>query len=217
MACSYCYARRMYKRFKWNPEISFDENAFQSLMRVKEPSRVFVGSTMELFGDWVKREWMMDILSLCNAFKKHTFIFLTKQPQNLIKWSPFPDNCWVGVSATDKQMYERAIWELIDVRASVKFVSIEPLLDWKLTYAFKIDPKVIQWLIIGQQTPDSIKTNPKIEWLKEIVKAADNSQIPVFLKNNLWQYLFSSQQVVHSDPYWDGDTYELRQEFPKES
>ncbi len=25
MACEYCYARKMYKRFKWNPVIRYDD------------------------------------------------------------------------------------------------------------------------------------------------------------------------------------------------
>jgi DNA repair photolyase len=40
-ACSYCYARKMYKRFKWNEEIRFDENSFSAdykkLLHLKKP------------------------------------------------------------------------------------------------------------------------------------------------------------------------------------
>ena len=36
MACSYCYARRMYKRFKWNPEIRFLWSWDESLTRIKK-------------------------------------------------------------------------------------------------------------------------------------------------------------------------------------
>ena len=55
---SYCYARRMYKRFKWNPEIRFVK---ERLIMPSIPSRFFIGSTMELFGDWIKDEWMEEI------------------------------------------------------------------------------------------------------------------------------------------------------------
>lgn len=182
MACSYCYARRLYKRFKWNENITFNIDAFQPIAKLK-PSRIFVGSTMELFGDWVRPEWMERILWFTRNLTDHTFIFLTKQPQNLVKYN-FPDNCWVGVSATDKEMFDIALFWLSNIKAKVKFISFEPLLE-----SMEINPndliKTVNWIIIGQQTPSSPKTQPKIEWILEIVEAADKAEIPVFIKDNL--------------------------------
>ena len=58
VGCSYCYARAMYKRFKWDPEIRFDNKAWRKILydieSYKNPSRIFVGSTIELFGEWVE-------------------------------------------------------------------------------------------------------------------------------------------------------------------
>jgi hypothetical protein len=41
----------------------------------------------------------------------------------------------------------------------------------------------IGWLIIGTQT--NPYKPPEIEWVREIVEAADKARIPVFLKDNL--------------------------------
>jgi hypothetical protein len=90
---------------------------------------------MELFGDWVKDEWMQSIITWVKTFHEYIFIFLTKQPQNLIKWSPFPDNCWVGVTATNRKMLmeaKKAFNSPITsdgIRARIKFISFEPLLE----------------------------------------------------------------------------------------
>ena len=44
VGCEYCYARKLYHRFKWNPEISFDPIVFDAM---PEPgAKVFVGSTV---------------------------------------------------------------------------------------------------------------------------------------------------------------------------
>lgn len=219
VACSYCYARRLYDRFKWEPKIRLELDVFQPLRNVKEPSRVFVGSTMELFGDWIKREWMMDILSLCESYKRagHTFLFLTKRPENLITWSPFPDNAWVGVTATGLQMFNKAMYNLQKIQAKVKYISFEPLLEqtnmhdnWLTLWG----KPIVNWFIIGQQTPVSPKTQPKIEWVREIVEAADKARIPVFLKNNLESLIY--RQVRDYDITWATDgKYLLRQELPK--
>lgn len=200
----YCYSAKpkggLYTRFKWNPEIRFDPDTFQPLVKVDKPSRVFVGSTMELFGDWVKHEWMMDIFSLCNAFKRHTFIFLTKQPQNLIRWSPFPENCWVGASTTGFDSRSGLEDIFASLQAKIRFVSIEPLLDYS-----PMDFRWVDWVIIGQQTPVSQKTEPKIEWIQDILVAAHNAgDIPVFIKNNL-------RPLIEKE--WPG--WKILQEFPK--
>ncbi len=213
MACPYCYARRMYKRFGWNPEIKFDQTAFNALP--PGPCKVFVGSTMELFGSWVKPEWLTTIFSICQQHPEKTFIFLTKQPQNLAKWSPFPENVWVGASATDWMQFSNAIGYLapIQLKAKVKFISFEPLLeriqfDKMQELLFR---STINWLIIGQQTPIKPSTMPKIEWVREIVDAADRAGAPVFLKNNLLE-LVNYEGTETAFAFNKKDEY--RQEFP---
>ncbi len=129
MACSYCYARRMYKWFKWNPEITFDWSVANDFPKMKPNSRVFWGSTMELFGPWINPEWMRLIMEAVKRHGNLTHIFLTKQPQNLAKWSPFPPNCYIGVSVTNQRQYEDATKYLKHIDATVKFLSFEPLLE----------------------------------------------------------------------------------------
>ena len=208
VGCSYCYARAMYKRFKWNPEIRYDSNTFAGLASLKKPSRIFVGSTFELFGDWVRHEWLEDIFMIAQTYPQHTFIFLTKQPQNLIKWSPFPENCWVGVSATNYEMFTKGCDKLAEIEASVKFISFEPLLHFKVKSPLiqaRLFDGGIGWVIIGQQTPVKKATMPKIGWIQEILVACDNPiNIPVFMKNNLKPLLVCQ---------WAG--WKLRQEFPR--
>jgi len=174
----------MYKRFKWNPEIRLDLPTIYSVDLAEPNSKIFVGSTIELFGDWVKPEWWDYIWGMVKARPEYTFIFLTKQPQNLP--NKFPDNCWVGVTATDSLALSKAIYWLSKVEAKVKYISVEPLLngyplDGLSTALFKTGG--INWIIIGSQTKPY--KPPKIEWVKEIVEAADKVGIPVFLKDNL--------------------------------
>ena len=197
VACSYCYARRLYDRFKWNPEIRFEP----MVNLPKKPSRIFVGSTMELFGEWIDAFWLDSIFRTVRDNPQHTFIFLTKRPENLIKWNPFPENCWVGVSATSHNELADRWGVMRQVNAFVKFVSLEPFLDWadaphRPIYAEGIANSGIQWLIIGSQTPMSEKTLPKREWVDEIILATDKAGIPVFIKEPL-----ASHYNIHRQEY----------------
>jgi hypothetical protein len=75
---------------------------------------------------------------------------------------------------------------------------------------------MIDWVIIGAETKNGriVKAHaPKIEWIKEIVEAADKANIPVFLKDNL-KTLLPAEYPFVTNPLRDTDFY-LRQEFPK--
>ncbi len=218
VGCSYCYARAMYKRFHWDTDITPDIYAFEKLP--KKPSRIFVGSTIDLFHSKTK-EFMYNILMECRDNPQHTFIFLTKCPENLREFSPFPDNCWVGCSATSPEMFHKAVHGLTWIEASKKFISFEPLLE-----PLGIDSELLSgllhvaadWVIIGQQTPVRKSTMPSIEWIKEIVEAADNAETPVFLKYNLYN-LFELPNIPngYDVPKWAHANHGiniLRQEFP---
>ena len=187
---SYCYARRMYKRFKWNPEIRFDNRAFSLLEQIKKPSRIFIGSTMELFGEWVGADAANYIFRQVRNFPQHTFIFLTKCPQNLSFWSPFPRNCWIGCSVTNHEQLIKAQVHLAEIKGMVKFVSIEPMLE-------ELDTLVagywlglfesVDWAILGARTQPT--RYPKPETVKLVLEIADYSHIPVFVKSPLAEHL----------------------------
>jgi protein gp37 len=183
-------------------------------------SKVFVGSTMELFGDWIEPEWMKVIFEYCESLPKITFIFLTKQPQNLLKWSPFPDNFWVGVSATDYSSFANACNNLENIKAKVKFLSIEPLLDWSFNWEKSYLSNLLKrchcsWIAIGRQTPASKKTAPQVEWIADIVRAANTAKIPVFLKENLDSMLHYQWQDNVWGKLFRTQDGKLRQELPR--
>lgn len=193
MACDYCYARRMYKRFKWNPEIRYEPEVYYGLP--EEPSRIFVGSTMELFGDWIDCNWLHMIFTKAIARPQHTFIFLTKQPQNLIKRSPFPPNCWIGATVTNHEQLIKAQCGLANIEAQVKFVSVEPMLPEldELPEGYWLGlTEVINWIILGARTQPT--KYPKPETVKLAIECADYNHIPVFVKEPMASYMNIQRQ-----------------------
>jgi len=169
---------------------------------------IFVCDMSDLFGIGVPEEWTHRVLDRCKDMPQHRFYLLTKQPQNLAKFSPFPDNCWVGVTATNWLALSDALGHLATIEAKVKFLSFEPLLEQIQFDVMQelLFPRVIDWVIIGAMTcggADLAKMSyqypelapmpygnrytlqPKIEWVEEIVKACDKAGVPVFQKDNL--------------------------------
>jgi protein gp37 len=212
VACDYCYARRMYKRFKWNPVIRFDDQELFALP--KKPARIFVGSTMELFGPWVKPNWWDFVIQTVALYPQHTFIFLTKQPRQLPR--QWPGNCWVGVSAPTAWAFDEAKDHLIFVEAPVKFISFEPLCDRINIEPGQLTRSGIKWVILGRETPVSNKVHLPWQWFEEVVEVADRSGIPVFLKDNLEGLLPRDGFIVPTNKtFYNYGTMKLRQEFPR--
>lgn len=209
MACSYCYARRMYKRFKWDVAIRYDPTVFMTLPT--KPSRIFVGSTMELFGPW--NLWQDEIIDLCERTPEHTFIFLTKCPQTLPR--EWPDNCWVGCSVTSNAAMTQAMTNLVNVKARTRFISFEPLLGDIGMNDHMSMKNIIDWVIVGQQTPVKASTTPRIEWVKSVVKAANKAGAAIFLKDNLAPLFYGPDKPhMTNEKNWYGDCLCLRQEYP---
>ena len=186
--CPYCYARPMAHRF-YPPEIGFKPHFWPERldepMRLLKPSKIFVTSMGDLFGKWVPDEWIEAVLETVEACPQHTFQFLTKNPERMIgRW---PDNCWMGATATDQAMFDKASWFLSFIpNNAVKFISCEPLLG-PIRLTNKWGYEHLNWIIIGAMTgPKAVK--PKEIWIWRLIEDAAEHNIPVFAKANLGKF-----------------------------
>lgn len=182
IGCYYCYVKAFRKRYGWPDEISFHPNELEAIRKRKKSSRIFMGSTIELFHDDTII-YMPEIMKTVRSCPQHTFMFLTKQPQNLTRFSPFPKNCWFGVTATGYKAFNKALDYLKGIEAKIKFISFEPLLEAIPFYQERLAYCGINWLIIGAQT--NPYKPPKRLWVDEITEACKRAGIPYFLKDNL--------------------------------
>jgi protein gp37 len=89
---------------------------------------IFVCDMSDLFGIGIPEIWTEQVMSTIKLCPYHRFYLLTKQPQNLIKFSPFPENVYLGVTVTNQESFDEAIHYLKMVDAKMKFLSFEPLL-----------------------------------------------------------------------------------------
>lgn len=121
--CPYCYAARDYKRWGLSFEPTFHEDRLIEPYKAKH-SRIFVTHYTDLMGDFIPIEWVNKVLSVCADLKKHTFIFISKKPENYKKFT-WPDNCIIGVTIESKEKYFRA--EAIKGLLVRQMASIEPI------------------------------------------------------------------------------------------
>jgi len=233
--CPYCYARklangRLKARYRANENLAptprdlfnysldpfYPRYWHEKLCALPggKPKGIFVCDMSDLFGIGIPHEWQARVIAQIRKHTQHRFYLLTKQPQNLIKWSPFPDNCWVGVSATTEDMYWHALRGLKPVEAKVKFLSFEPLQgrvmkpgkpDYgdagEMTEVQMLQAAGINWLIVGAQTKP-YKPPLKI-WVNEIIEVCKRANIPYFLKDNLRPLM--GENLIQDIPKGEGD------------
>ncbi|MCK4337709.1 MAG: DUF5131 family protein [Candidatus Aminicenantes bacterium] len=184
----YCYARRMYQRFKWDSELALQYSTIDIYKKdwPKKSSKIFVCSTIEMFHPEIPKDWRDEIFETIKEFPQHTFQILTKFPENIDR--KMPDNVWLGVTVT-KNEEEWKIEELCNKIEHFQnwnptiFVSAEPMLDNCKDTVHYFDE--IEWLIIGRLTGHGYKHDPKKEWIETLKDNAFLSGVSVFLKDNL--------------------------------
>jgi len=155
----------------------------------KKPQNIFVCSMADLFGNWVPDGWIIEVVEACKAAPQHNYIFLTKNPKRYgeMKGKHIPDGFWYGTTVTCNKDFDvrgSDLYESIGTTRNI-FLSIEPLhepLDKKRLANFKY----VKWVIIGAETGNrKDKVTPKLEWIWDIVMAAEREGIPVFMKDSL--------------------------------
>jgi len=196
-ACWYCYARRMYQRFKLDPKLRWAHESLKSY-RIPPGSKIFICSTMELFHPQVPKSWRDSIFEEIKKNTHMTFIILTKRPELIDR--VMPDNVWLGVSVEGGRPDQgvHRIKELSKHDAKVRFVSIEPFFGSTLG-PFEIFEPPMDWYIVGRLTGHGYQNDPTKLSIQLAVGKARNIGAPIFLKNNL-------------KSIWPGP---LIQEFPK--
>ena len=185
VACEYCYARRIYARFHYDPEIRLDEKELMAPYKLKQPARIFCGSTIEMFHQDIHGDWLKQIIQVITDNPQHVFQFL-------YHFSPhrglFPTNCWLGLTVTSYIDAQNAVTFSKTYPNHIKFISFEPLLG---------DPKIpdevfekIDWIIIGAESGNRKgKIRPRLEWIQDLLSEAYvHHNLPVYLKDNLKPY-----------------------------
>ena len=130
--------RRLVKRFGYDFEPKYHPERLLEINKIKEPSKIFVGSSGDMFGSWVEPYWFNQVLRVIHDNPQHIFQMLTKTPQNFhhlfsCDESKIPGNVWLGVSIENQNAVKRLAF-LLDKTLkkrehSKKFVSFEPLLE----------------------------------------------------------------------------------------
>jgi protein gp37 len=186
--CKHCYAETMAHRLKAMGAAGYEDGFKLTLhpgrldhpLRRKSPTTYFVNSMSDLFHEDVPDHFIESVLDICKRTPQHTYQILTKRAGRLPEFfakRDCPTNAWLGVSVEDKKYGVPRIEQLRKVRAAVRFLSVEPLLE----DLGKLNLSDMHWVIVGGES--GAKARPmKPEWAENVRRQAVTQGVAFFFK-----------------------------------
>lgn len=189
--CDHCYAERWSERFRGVEGHPF-ESGFDLTLR---PSRVgqplewrrsrmiFVNSMSDLFHKRIPVPFISRVFDTMERADWHVFQVLTKRSSlmrrfvnNRFAASPVPRHIWLGVSVENRQTLSR-LEHLRKTRASVRFVSFEPLLE----DLEDVDLSGVHWAIVGGESGPGAR-RMELPWVRSLREQCAEQGVAFFFK-----------------------------------
>lgn len=182
--CDHCYAENRNSRFNggqavnwgpgaprrrtstsnWNKPLAWNRNAGVFYAQHRRRQRVFCASLADVFDNQVADEWRRDLAALILQTTNLDWLLLTKRIGNAaimladIFPAGMPEHVWLGATVVNQEEANRDIPKLLATPASVRFLSIEPLLG-QLDLSAHIAPRPLPWLTAGTPLCNELPSN----------------------------------------------------------
>jgi protein gp37 len=190
--CKHCYAETFAERWRGIPGHPYEQGFDLRLVpdKLTEPltwgkSRmIFVNSMSDLFHESVPDSYVRAVFEVMGQADWHVYQVLSKRAERLRRSSHrLPralverEHVWLGVSVEDRKYGIPRIAELRAARATVRFLSIEPLLE----DLGPIDLTDIDWVIVGGESGAGARPMNE-DWVLSIRDQCRDKGVPFFFK-----------------------------------
>jgi protein gp37 len=155
------------------------ENLIELPLYWRKSQTIFVNSMSDLFHEEVPDEFIFHVFDTMRRAKWHRFQILTKRSKRLLDLSPhlqWMPHIWVGVSV-ENQNYTFRIEHLRKTGASIKFLSLEPLLG----PIPDLNLEGIDWVIVGGESGPRARAL-EASWVIDIRNRCQRAKVPFFFK-----------------------------------
>lgn len=188
--CKHCYAETMARRLKAMGVKGYESGFKLSILlerldeplKRRKPTTYFVNSMSDLFHNDIPFEFLDQVFDVIRRTPQHTYQILTKRAARMRKYFVpgeriVPGNVWLGTSVENQKYGLPRIDELREIEASIRFLSVEPLLE----DLGRIDLTGIHWVIVGGESGP--KARPmKPEWVARIKEQCEEAGVAFFFK-----------------------------------
>lgn len=194
-ACDHCYAEAWDARFngeRWGPHaartrtktwgnpIKWNRKAEAEGRRY----RVFCASLADVFDNHksIEPAWREDLFALIEDTPNLDWLLLTKRPQNIGRWEgrngDWPPNVWLGTTVENQEEFNRRVPHLLKHDATVRFLSMEPLLG-PVDMSSHIGD--LQWIITGGESGTHFRRADH-DWFRSLRDQCKQANVPFLFK-----------------------------------
>jgi protein gp37 len=190
--CKHCYAQTFAERFRGVSGHPFEQgfdlrlvpHKLEDPLRWRRSRRIFVNSMSDLFQEGVPADYIAQVGRVMERASWHTYQVLTKRPARMrqllagdLSWLGALPHVWLGVSVENRRHGLPRIELLRSTPATIRFLSIEPLLE----DLGRIDLTGIHWVIVGGESGP--RARPMREgWVLSIRDQCRRANVPFFFK-----------------------------------
>jgi protein gp37 len=186
--CKNCYAEGMARRLKAMGLKGY-ENGFRlrlmperlaEPLERRKPTVYFVNSMSDLFHEKVPFAYVAQLFDVMERSHWHTFQLLTKRAERMADFCAgrrVPPNVWLGVSVENTKHGVPRISVLRGIDATIRFLSVEPLLE----DVGRLDLTGIHWVIVGGES--GARARPmRAEWADNVRRQCLEADVAFFFK-----------------------------------
>ncbi len=185
--CLHCYAEVMSRRLKAMGldkyangfVVTLHEECIAEPLKWKSGHNIFVCSMSDIFHEDVPFEFVDKMLDVIKSTPRHRYQILTKRAERMAEYflmRDIPENVWLGVTVEAKSTKFR-IDLLRELKASVKFLSCEPLVE----DLGELNLTGIDWVIVGGESGPKARPMQE-EWAVNIRRQVENQDSKFFFK-----------------------------------
>jgi protein gp37 len=190
--CKHCYAETFAERFrgvKGHPyeqgfDMRFVPEKLAEPLQWRKPRMIFVNSMSDLFHDAVPDDYIAAVARVMVFANWHTYQVLTKRSGRVrtllnssLAFAATQPHIWWGVSVEDTTYGVPRIDDLRQARATVRFLSVEPLLE----DLGELNLSNISWMIVGGESGPGARPM-KRDWVVSLRNQCQNEGVPFFFK-----------------------------------
>lgn len=186
--CKHCYAETLSRRLTAMGVKGYENGFVVTVhperlgvpLRRKKPTVWFVNSMSDLFHPKVPFAFIDEVMEIIRQTPQHTYQILTKRPGRMRQYfsgRDVPSNAWLGTSVENKRHGVPRIDELREINASVRFLSVEPLLE----DLGEITLRGIHWVIVGGESGRGARAMQP-SWVENVKKQCIAAQVRFFFK-----------------------------------
>ncbi len=190
--CKHCYAETFAERFRGVPNHPYERgfelrtvpDKLSEPLRWKKSRKIFVNSMSDLFHPGVSDDYIVDVASVMMEANWHQYQVLTKRSERLrdllnskLRFASASQHIWWGVSVENVKHGVPRIDHLRNSAATVKFLSVEPLLE----DLGEIDLSQIDWLIAGGESGRGARPIEEM-WVQKLLSQCRDQKVRFFFK-----------------------------------